>query len=200
MKDIAEQAKPAALLFLAFSIITGIFYPLLITGIVQTAIPEQADGSLITVDGKVIGSALIGQNFTEAGYFHSRPSAASYAADGSAASNLAPSSSRLIEEVRRRAEQVRAENNLSYNASVPADLVQASASGLDPHISMQGAMLQVTRIARARAIPESEVKLLVYQNLESAQFGILGQERINVLKLNLALDNLSKDRLAKKGR
>lgn len=194
MKDIAEQAKPAALLFLAFSIITGMVYPLLITGIVQTAIPEQADGSLITFDGKVIGSELIGQNFTEEAYFHSRPSESSYAANGSAASNLAPSSFRLIEEVRRRAEQVRAENNLSPNASVPADLVQASASGLDPHISMQGAMLQVSRIAMARAIPESEVKLLVYQNLEPAQFGILGQERINVLKLNLALDGLAKKR------
>ncbi|MDD4652131.1 MAG: potassium-transporting ATPase subunit KdpC [Methanothrix sp.] len=189
-----KEIKPAALLFLAFSIITGIIYPLLITGIVQTAIPGQADGSLITVDGKVIGSALIGQNFTEAAYFHSRPSAASYAANGSAASNLAPSSSRLMEQVHRRAEQVRAENNLSQDASVPADLVQASASGLDPHISMQGAMLQVPRIARARDLPESEVKLLVYQNLEPAQFGILGQERINVLKLNLALDDLTKKR------
>lgn len=194
MKDIAEQAKPAALLFLAFSIITGIVYPLLITGIVQTAIPEQAGGSLIAVDGKVIGSELISQSFTGEGYFQGRPSAASYVANGSAASNLAPSSSRLIEEVRRRVEQVRVENNLSQDASVPADLVQASASGLDPHISMQGAMLQVPRIARARALPESEVKLLVYQNLEPAQFGILGQERINVLKLNLALDGLAKKR------
>jgi K+-transporting ATPase ATPase C chain len=194
MKDIAEQAKPAALLFLAFSIITGIVYPLLITGIVQTAIPEQADGSLITIDGKVIGSELIGQNFTEEAYFHSRPSEASYAANGSAASNLAPSSSRLIDEVRRRVEAVIAENNLSPNASVPADLVQASASGLDPHISMRGAMFQVPRIALARAIPESEVKLLVYQNLEPPQFGILGQEKVNVLKLNLALDGLAKKR------
>jgi K+-transporting ATPase ATPase C chain len=194
MKDVMKEIKTASLLFLAFSIITGIIYPLLITGIVQTAIPEQADASLILVDGKVIGSALIGQNFTEAGYFHSRPSAASYAANGSAASNLAPSSSRLIEQVRHRAEQVRAENNLSQDALVPADLVQASASGLDPHISMLGAMLQVPRIARARTLPESEVKLLVYQNLEPAQFGILGQERINVLKLNLALDDLTKKR------
>jgi potassium-transporting ATPase KdpC subunit len=194
MKDIAEQAKPAALLFLAFSIITGVVYPLLITGIVQTAIPEQAGGSLITVDGKVIGSELIGQSFTGVGYFQGRPSAASYSANGSAASNLAPSSPRLIEEVRRRVEQVRVENNLSKDASVPADLVQSSASGLDPHIRMQGAMLQVPRIARARDLPESEVKLLVYQNLEPAQFGILGQERINVLKLNLALDGLTKKR------
>jgi len=194
MKDIAEQAKPAALLFLAFSIITGVVYPLLITGIVQTAIPEQAGGSLITVDGKVIGSELIGQSFTGVGYFQGRPSAASYSANGSAASNLAPSSPRLIEEVRRRVEQVRVENNLSQDAPVPADLVQSSASGLDPHIRMQGAMLQVPRIARARDLPESEVKLLVYQNLEPAQFGILGQERINVLKLNLALDGLTKKR------
>ena len=194
MNDIMREVKPAVLLFLAFSLLTGLVYPLMITGIVQTAMPEQADGSLIMMDGKVVGSGLIGQNFTSPGYFHGRPSAVSYAADGSGASNLGPTSARLMEEVRRRVERIRMENNLSQDAAVPADLVLASASGLDPHISMQGAMIQVARIAGARALPESEVKLLVYQTLEPAQFGILGQERVNVLKLNLALDELTRRR------
>jgi K+-transporting ATPase ATPase C chain len=194
MHDIIKEVKPAVLLFLAFSLLTGLVYPLLITGVVQTTMPERADGSLIVVDGQVIGSELIGQNFSGPGYFHGRPSAVSYAANGSGASNLGPTSSRLMDEVRRRVEQVRMENNLSQNTSVPADLVQASASGLDPHISMEGAMLQVQRIAKARGLPESEVKLLVYQTIEPAQFGILGQERVNVLKLNLAMDDLTRRR------
>ncbi|WP_422578972.1 potassium-transporting ATPase subunit KdpC [Methanothrix sp.] len=187
-----KEVKPAVLLFLAFSLLTGLVYPLLITGVVQTMMPERAHGSLIVVDGQVIGSELIGQNFSGPGYFHGRPSAVSYAANGSGASNLGPTSSRLMDEVRRRVEQVQMENNLSQNMPVPADLVEASASGLDPHISMDGAMLQVPRIAKARGLPESEVKLLVYQTIEPAQFGILGQERVNVLKLNLALDDLTR--------
>jgi len=194
MYDIIKEVKPAVLLFLAFSLLTGLVYPLLITGVVQTTMPERADGSLIVVDGQVIGSELIGQNFSSSGYFHGRPSAVGYAANGSGASNLGPTSSRLMDEVRRRVEQVRMENNLSQNMPVPADLVEASASGLDPHISMEGAMLQVPRVAKARGFPESEVKLLVYQTIEPAQFGILGQERVNVLKLNLALDDLTRRR------
>ena len=192
MYDIIKEVKPAVLLFLAFSLLTGLVYPLLITGVVQTMMPERAHGSLIVVDGQVIGSELIGQNFSGPGYFHGRPSAVSYAANGSGASNLGPTSSRLMDEVRRRVEQVQMENNLSQNMPVPADLVEASASGLDPHISMDGAMLQVPRIAKARGLPESEVKLLVFQTIEPAQFGILGQERVNVLKLNLALDDLTR--------
>ena len=192
MYDIVKEVKPAVLLFLAFSLLTGLVYPLLITGVVQTMMPERAHGSLIVVDGQVIGSELIGQNFSGPGYFHGRPSAVSYAANGSGASNLGPTSSRPMDEVRRRVVQVQMENNLSQNMPVPADLVEASASGLDPHISMDGAMLQVPRIAKARGLPESEVKLLVYQTIEPAQFGILGQERVNVLKLNLALDDLTR--------
>jgi potassium-transporting ATPase KdpC subunit len=194
MYDIIKEIKPAVLLFLAFSLLTGLVYPLLITGVVQTTMPDRADGSLIKVDGKVIGSELIGQNFSGNDYFHGRPSAVGHAANGSGASNLGPTSSRLMDEVRRRVEQVRTENNLSQNTPVPADLVQASASGLDPHISMEGAMLQIPRIAKARSLPESEVMLLVYQTIEPAQFGILGQERVNVLKLNLALDDLTRRR------
>jgi K+-transporting ATPase ATPase C chain len=194
MYDIVKEVKPAVMLFLAFSLLTGLVYPLVITGIVQTTMPEQAEGSLITVDGKVIGSELIGQNFTSPGYFHGRPSTVNYAANGSGASNYGPTSTKLMDQVRHRVEQVRMENNLSQNSPVPADLVLASASGLDPHISTQGAMLQVPRIGRVRALPESEVKLLVYQTLDPAEFGILGQERVNVLKLNLALDDLTRRR------
>ena len=192
MYDIIEEVKPAVLLFLAFSLLTGLVYPFVITGVVQTTMSEQADGSLIIKDGQVIGSELIGQSFSSPGYFHGRPSAVNYAANGSGASNYGPTSTKLMDQVRQRIEQVRIENNLSQSTPVPADLVQASASGLDPHISMQGAMLQVPRIAKARALPESEVKLLVYQTIEPAQFGILGQERVNVLKLNLALDDLTR--------
>jgi K+-transporting ATPase ATPase C chain len=194
MYDTMKEVKSAVLLFLAFSLLTGLVYPLLITGIVQMTMSERAAGNLIIMDGKVIGSELIGQKFTSPGYFHGRPSAVSYAANGSGASNYGSTSSRLMEEVRRRVEQVRTENNLSQDEPVPADLVLASASGLDPHISMQGALLQVPRVAKSRALPVSEVTLLVYQTFEPAQFGMLGQERVNVLKLNLALDDLSRRR------
>jgi potassium-transporting ATPase KdpC subunit len=194
MDNIIKEVKPAVLLFLAFSLLTGLVYPFVITGIVHTTMPERAEGSLIIMDGKVIGSELIGQSFTNAGYFHGRPSAVNYAANCSGASNYGPTSFKLMDQVRQRIGQVRTENNLSQNSPVPADLVQSSASGLDPHISMQGAILQVPRIARARALHESEVKLLVYQTIEPAMFGILGQERVNVLKLNLALDDLTRRR------
>ncbi len=191
MQDIIRDLKTPVLLFLAFSLVTGLIYPLLITIVVQTTMPKQAEGSLILAEAKVIGSELLGQSFTSPGYFHGRPSAVSYAANSSGASNLGPTSSRLMDEVDRRVEQIRTENNLSHDVTVPAELVLASASGLDPHISMQGAILQVPRIAAARNLSQSEVKLLVYQTIEQAQFGILGQERVNVLKLNMALDDLT---------
>jgi K+-transporting ATPase ATPase C chain len=192
--QIIQEAKTALFLFLAFTLFTGLVYPLLITGIVQTAMPEKAGGSLIAVDGKVVGSEFIGQNFTSPGYFQGRPSAVGYAANGSGASNYGPTSAALMEEVSRRIEYVRRTNNLSQNAPVPSELVLASGSGLDPHISMQGAMMQVARIARVRGLPQSEVKLLVYQHVQPAQFGIMGQERVNVLMLNLGLDGLAKER------
>ena len=191
MHDIAEEAKPAIMLFLVFSLLTGLVYPLFITGVVQIAMPDKASGSLIVVNGTVVGSELIGQNFTDMGYFHGRPSAVDYAANGSGASNLGPSSTRLMEQVSRRINNIRAENNLSQSATVPPDLVLASASGLDPHISTEGAMLQVPRVARIRGLSESEVKVLVYQNIEHALLAIVGQERVNVLRLNLALDDLT---------
>lgn len=192
MNGTLKEIKTAVLLFIAFSLLTGLIYPLLMTGIIQITMPEKAGGSLIVVDGKVIGSELIGQNFSSPGYFHGRPSAVGYSANGSGASNFGPTSAKLMDQVRQRIELVRIENGLSPNATVPGDLVLASGSGLDPHISMEGAMLQVPRVAKARGLPESEVKVLVYQHVEPLQFGIFGQNRVNVLKLNLALDNLTR--------
>jgi len=191
MQEIVKVIKPAVLLFIVLSVLTGLIYPLFITGVVQVAMPDKAGGSLLTVNGKVIGSELIGQNFTSEGYFHGRPSAVDYAANNSGASNLGPTSERLMEQVRARIAKVRAENNLSPNTSVPADLVLSSASGLDPHISVEGAMIQISRIARARGLAEAKVRTLVDQHIEYPQFGLLGQKRINVLKLNMALDKLA---------
>ena len=192
MNKITDDLKTAMLLFIAFSLLTGLIYPLLMTGVIQIAMPEPASGSLIVVNGSVVGSELIGQNFTSPSYFHGRPSAVNYAGNGSGASNFGPTNKNLMEQVRQRISEVRTENNLSSNATVPSELVLASGSGLDPHISMEGAMLQVPRVAVARGIPESEVKVLVYQHIEPAQFGIMGQERVNVLNLNLALDKLNR--------
>ena len=192
MNKITDDLKTAMLLFIAFSLLTGLIYPLLMTGVIQIAMPEPASGSLIVVNGSVVGSELIGQNFTSPGYFHGRPSAVNYAGNGSGASNFGPTNAKLMEQVSQRISAVRTENNLSHNATVPSELVLASGSGLDPHISMEGAMLQVPRVANARGIPESEVKVLVYQHIEPAQFGIMGQERVNVLNLNLALDGLKR--------
>ena len=192
MNKITDDLKTAMLLFIAFSMLTGLIYPLLMTGIIQIAMPEQASGSLIVVNGSVVGSELIGQNFTSPSYFHGRPSAVNYAGNGSGASNFGPTNKNLMVQVSQRISEVRTENNLSSNATVPSELVLTSGSGLDPHISMEGAMLQVPRVAVARGIPESEVKVLVYQHIEPAQFGIMGQERVNVLNLNLALDKINR--------
>jgi K+-transporting ATPase ATPase C chain len=194
MSETLKTAKTAMLLFIAFSLLTGLVYPLFITGIIQLTMPEKAGGSLLVVNDKVIGSELIGQNFSSPGYFHGRPSAVGYSANGSGASNFGPTSAKLMEQLSKRIGQVRSENNLLPNTSVPADLVLASGSGLDPHISIEGAMLQLPRVAKARGWPESHVKILIYQHVEPAQFGILGQDRVNVLKLNLALDEKTKKR------
>jgi K+-transporting ATPase ATPase C chain len=194
MSETLKTAKTAMLLFIAFSLLTGLVYPLFITGIIQLTMPEKAGGSLLVVNDKVIGSELIGQNFSSPGYFHGRPSAVGYSANGSGASNFGPTSAKLMEQLSKRIGQVRSENNLLPNTPVPADLVLASGSGLDPHISIEGAMLQLPRVAKARGWPEAHVKMLIYQHVEPAQFGILGQDRVNVLKLNLALDEKTKKR------
>lgn len=193
MQEISHDLKSAIRLFLVFSIITGLVYPLLVTELAQNLMPEKAKGSMLTVDGRVVGSDLIGQEFVSPGYFHGRPSAVGYAANGSGASNLGPTSAKLMEQTGQRVKEIRQENNLSEDAPIPADSVLASGSGLDPHISLEAAMQQVPRIANTRGMNQSEVQDLVRRNVESSQLSILGQERLNVLKLNLALDEITKD-------
>lgn len=197
MQKISNDLKSAIRIFLVFSVITGLVYPLLVTELAQNLMPERAKGSMLTVDGRVIGSELIGQEFTSPGYFHGRPSAVVYAANGSGASNLGPTSAKLMDQTGRRVKEFRQENNLSDNAPVPADSVLASGSGLDPHISLEASMQQVPRIAKTRGMNQSEVQDLIRRSIEPSQLSILGPERINVLKLNLALDEISNDEIAK---
>ena len=194
-----REIRPALVLLLALTVITGLFYPLAMTGIAGVIFPSQAQGSLIEKDGKVIGSALIGQAFTEAKYFQGRPSAttgpdpqdstkttsAPYNASNSMGSNLGPTSKALVERVTGDVDKAKAENPA---ASVPVDLVTTSASGLDPHISPESALFQVPRVAKARNISEDQLRRLVEQHTEGRLAGLLGEPRVNVLALNLALD------------
>ncbi len=189
MGRISNYLRTAVLLFAVFCVL-AVAYTLFITLVAQVTMPQQANGSLVVAGGRVVGSEFIGQSFTSPGYFHGRPSAVDYAGANSGGSNYGPTSAKLMEQVRERVEQVRHENALAPDAPVPADLVLASGSGLDPHISAEGARLQVPRVAAARRLPESRVSALVDQYIEPLQFGFLGQERVNVLKLNLALDEL----------
>lgn len=166
-------------------------YPLVVYGIAQVAFPHKANGSLIVAtDGTVRGSELLGQNFTAAKYFHPRPSAAGngYDAANSSGSNLGPTSQKLNDIIKERIATYRRENRLSETNSVPADAVTASGSGLDPHISVNNAELQVARVAKARGLGAENVHELIQQNTETADFGVLGEPGVNVLKLNLALD------------
>lgn len=168
-------------------------YPLVVYGIAQVAFPHQANGSLITAkDGTVRGSELLGQNFTEAKYFHPRPSAAGngYDAANSSGSNLGPTSQKLHDALKDRIAAYRAENGLKETDTVPADAVTASGSGLDPHISLRNAELQTARVVKARNLNADKVRELIQQNTTGPDFGILGEPGVNVLKLNLALDNL----------
>ena len=184
--------RPAVTLFILLSVITGLIYPLLVTGIGQALFPEQAAGSLIERDGKLVGSRLIGQPFTDPKYFWGRPSATSpyaYNAAASGGSNLGPLNPALKEAVESRVKALRIADP-GNAAPVPVDLVTASASGLDPHISPAAAEYQVTRVARARGLAPETVRNLVTQQTENRQWGIFGEPRVNVLELNLALDPL----------
>ena len=176
------------LLTVVFTVLTGILYPLAITGIAQVAFPHQANGSLIERDGKVVGSELLAQQFTGPKYFWPRPSAGNYATVPSGASNLGPTSGTLQTNVMNNAKAFRDGNNLPANAPVPADMVFTSGSGLDPHISPESARLQIARIAAARTTDVARVTALVEQFVEGPQLGFLGEPRVNVLLLNLALD------------
>ncbi|MGE0469492.1 MAG: potassium-transporting ATPase subunit KdpC [Nitrospira sp.] len=189
MKD---QIRPALIMLLLLTVLTGLVYPLAVTGLAQLLFPDQANGSLIVREGRVIGSRLIGQYFDKPEYFWSRPSATApfpYNAAASGGSNLGPSNPVLIEAVNARVAALRAADP-GNDLPIPVDLVTASGSGLDPHISPAAAQYQAKRVARARSLDESTVQTLVVQHTEGRQYGLLGERRVNVLQLNLALDAL----------
>lgn len=197
-----REIRPAIVLLLVLTAITGLAYPLAMTGIAGAIFPAQAQGSLIEKDGKVVGSALIGQEFKNDKYFHGRPSAtlapdpndstktvsAPYNAANSGGSNLGPTSKALADRLKQDVDKLKAENP---NAAVPVDLVTTSASGLDPDISPEAAQFQVPRVAKARSISEDQLKQIVASNTQGRVLGLLGEPRVNVLALNLALDRAS---------
>jgi len=184
--------RQSLVLLLVMTVITGVLYPLVATGLAQLIFPRQANGSLIVKGGKPVGSILIGQSFTDPKYFWGRPSATSpnpYNGGASSGSNLGPTNPALIDAVKQRIAALRAADP-GNNAPVPVDLVTASASGLDPQISPAAARYQLARVARMRAVPVAQVQALVAANTSGRQLGVLGERRVNVLKLNLALDAL----------
>ncbi len=196
-----KEIRPAIVMMVVLTVITGLVYPLAMTEIAQLVFPRQANGSLILKDGKAIGSELIGQSFSEARYFHGRPSATSapdpadssksvaapYNAANSSGSNAGPTSKALIERIQGDVDKLKAENP---GAAIPVDLVTTSASGLDPHVTPAAAWFQVPRVARERSLPEARVRELVERHVEGRFLGVLGEPRVNVLRLNIALDAL----------
>jgi K+-transporting ATPase ATPase C chain len=196
-----RELRPAIVLVIILTVITGLIYPLVMTGIAGVLFPNQAQGSLVTVDGKVVGSSLIGQEFTSDKYFHGRPSAttapdpndssntvaAPYNAANSGGPNLGPTNKALIDRVKADVDKLKQENP---SAPVPIDLVTTTGSGLDPDITPEGALFQVPRVAKARNIPEDRLRQLVNEHVEGRLLGLFGEPRVNVLALNMALDGL----------
>jgi K+-transporting ATPase ATPase C chain len=185
-----RQLLPAILAFLAFTVLVGVLYPLAVTGVSRLAFAEEADGSLVRRDGVVVGSSLLGQSFEGPEWFHPRPSAAGDGYDGtsSSASNLGPTNPVLLDAVEQRVDAYRTLNGLAAGDPVPVDAVTASASGLDPHISPRNARLQAPRVARARGLPLAHVLALVDEHTHGRTLGFMGEPRVDVLELNLALD------------
>jgi potassium-transporting ATPase KdpC subunit len=192
MKNLIVQLRISLMATLSLAAILCGMYPLSVWVLAQGLFPAKANGSMVIGNGKTLGSSLISQGFTDPKYFHPRPSSAGqgYDATSSGGSNLGPLSRKLVDTVRQRVDEYRSENNLAPDAPVPADAVTASASGLDPHISLKNALLQAGRVARARGLSEDLVLERIKLHTESRDFGILGEPRANVLMLNLALDRL----------